>query len=183
VTVSATDNLVHLPFADRIEYGSPYPEGIAVGHLDAVGDASGGSVVGSMQADGGFLYRLELLNATKSTTTTAIAHYITAHRWATDRSGLGAQAFDLNGIAEQFITSTFSAYSLRDVDYQQLRRFPMGRTDRVLTQVLTSFTFEGNENTTVYDIDWMFTSWPTTALYRPGFLASFWESPFVPTFL
>jgi len=182
MTVAGTGTLVHLPFPDRPEYGSPYPEGIAVGHIDITGDASGGAITSALSAEGRFLYRLELLNATKGTAIANIANYITAHRWATERSGLGAQAFDLNWIPSKVDGAAFSVYRPESQDLEMIRRFPIGRTDRVDLQVITSFFWQTNEDLILYDVDWVFTYWPSTALYRPGFLASFWESPFIPTF-
>jgi len=182
MAISDTETLIHLPFADRPQYASPYPEGIAVGHHAITGDATGGAVAAALQADGGFLYRLELLTATTSTITANLANFLTAHRWASDRAGVGTSAFSLNWSATQIVPGSFSVFEPTIEALKMIRRFAMGRTDRVELQVLASFNWATNVDTTVYDIVWAFTYWPTTALYRPGFLASFYESPFVPTF-
>ncbi len=182
MSVQETDGLVFLPFSERQRYGDAHPIGIAVGHMDMVGDASGGVVSASLLADAGFLFRLELIQATRNVTTAAPMDLIVSHRWATDRSGLGATAFDMNWILEQRSTATFtfSTFSPSPADLQMIRRFPLGRTDNTTLQFVVSFNV-ANVDTVIHDFDVVLSYWRAEALFRPGFLASFWESPFVPT--
>jgi len=182
MSVSTTGTLVHLPFADRAAYGSPYPEGLAVEQMTVTGDATGGIVTTALQADGGFLYRLEMLSATKGSLVSNEASYILAHRMLTDRSGGALGSFNRNWVPDRRPGTSFSTYNPAPSDLAMLRRLPAGRTDRVSLQVLANFNWLTNEDTIVYDVAWIFTYWPVESLYRPGFLASFWESPFVPTF-
>ena len=181
MAIATTGELLRLPFANRPDFGNPYPEGIAVGHIDITGDASGGGLSASFLSDGGFLFRLELVQATKSGAQETTFDYITAHRWATDRSGFGATAFDLNWIFERSVTgiNAFQTYRPFLQDLQMLKRFPMGRTDDAALQFV--FLIEtSNVDAIVYDFDLVCSYWRKEALYRPGFLQAFWSEPIVP---
>lgn len=184
MSIAATGEIIHLPFGERPAYGSPYPEGIAVGHIDQVGDASGNPITATFLADGGFLYRLELTQATRGGVDTTDWDYITSHRWATDKSGLGATAFDLNWVAAQQSQglSSFTSHTPRVQDLAAIRRFPMGRTDKVALQTLLSWTAE-NTDTILYDFDVVLTYWRKESLSMPGFLSAFYEAPAAPTLL
>lgn len=181
MAVNNNTSVVLLPFSVRPGFGSPYPLGVAVGHIDVTGDLSGGAAGGTLLAPGGFLYRLELLNSTMGFSGSAVdMSFITSHRWATDRSGRGIAAFDLNWHAETENKSGFLVATPRPSDYQMIRRFPMGRTDNVAAQVLSAITWITNIDTALYDFDWVFTYWRKEATYLPGFMAAFLEAPFVP---
>jgi len=178
VAVSVSSGIVHFPSTVLPGFGAPNPEGLAVGHVDATGDLSGGLTSMSLLADGGFLYRLELFNATRDNADADQASLITSHRWATDKSGLGVSAFDLNWILENVSSSqqVFGNQKLQLNDYQMIRRFPLGRTDAVAAQFIMTFLAD-NVDATVYDIDAVFSYWPKTAMFRAGFLQSFNEFP------
>jgi len=182
VSIADSGQIIHLPFTDRPQYADPHPEGIAVGHIDSTGDASGGTLTQTFLADGGFLYRLELLQATRDSDTSSEMNYITSHQWATDRSGLGVGAFNLNWVMENHrdAQGAFVQWAPRLVDLTMIRRVPLGRTDDVLQQILLSAA-ASNQDTSIYDLDVVLTYWRKESLSRPGFLASFWESPFVPS--
>ncbi len=181
MSVAGTGELVRLAFTDRPRYGDPHPEGIAVGHIDLTGDATGGVVGATFLSDGGFLFRLELMAATSGVNTTSVMDAITSHEWATARSGLGALAFDLNWNLEnhQSAFAGFTQFAPTEVDRQMIRRFPIGRTVDVSLQTVIQMNAI-NTNLLVYDFDIVCTYWRKEALSRPGFLASFWESPLVP---
>lgn len=183
MAIVTNTGVIHLPFGERPQYGSPYPEGIAVAHADVTGDASGGAVTVAILADGGFLYRLELMNATRSDVANVTLDVISSHRWATDKSGLGATAFDLNWLATRQAVGTFVVYTLRGEDRDRIRRFPLGRTDKVALQTIWAVTFQTNVNTIEYDVDLVLTYWPKESLAMPGFLSSFYEAPAVPPLL
>jgi len=178
VAISTTAGLVLLPFTERSNFADPHPIGLAVGHVDVTGDASGGGISASLLADGGFMFRLEMLQSTLNVTSAAAQNIILAHRWASDRSGLGATAFDMNWALDQRIdaVSAFSTYSPFPADLAMIRRFPLGRTDNVQSQFIVSWN-STNQDTLLYDFDAVFTYWRTEALYRPGFLSSFYEAP------
>ncbi len=181
MAIAATGGLVHLPFADRQIFGSPYPQGIAVGHIDITGDVSGGGISATFLADTGFLYRLEVFQSTRGNESADKASYASAHRWATDRSGRGLAAFDLNWVCDQTIGDSFSVYKPFPVDLEMLRRFPMGRTANDPDgQIIWSVFYETNTDAIIFDVDLVLTYWRQEAMFRPGFLASFWEAPIVP---
>lgn len=181
MALAPTAGIVLLPFAERQRYGDAHPIGLAVGHIDQTGDASGNPLTASFLADGGFLFRLEMIQATLGSTTPVDMNFILAHRWASDRSGFGDTAFDMNWVLEERVSASgaFGAYSPAPADLQQIRRFPLGRTDNVTAQFIASFN-STNQNGLVYDYDIVMSYWRVEALYRPGFLASFFESPFIP---
>lgn len=168
-----------LPFTERQLYSSPYPVGLAVGHVDMLGDASGGNVVCSFLVDGGFLFRAELFNWAADEATVREGSFITSHRMLTDRSGLGATAFDLNWIRLGNGDGGFVVYQPRVDDFARIRRIPMGRTDDVQLQTLCAFFINTNVDTIVYDFDVIFSYWDVRSLIEPGFLQSFWEAPIV----
>jgi len=180
VAISVNTGIVHLPLGERPRYGSPYPEGIAVGHQDITGDASGGTIVNAFLADGGFLYRLELVNVTQSTANTNSVHIIQSSRWATDKSGLGAAAFDLNWHLIQVGRDGFSVYTPENQNMGMMRRMIMGRTDTVDLQTVASYHIGSNVDTVVWDMDIVLTYWRKESLSLPGFLSSFYEAPAVP---
>lgn len=182
MAIFTSSGIVLLPFADRPAFGSPYPLGMAVGHDDVTGDASGNPITVSFLADGGLLFRLEALNVTRGNVDTDAMNYLTSHRWMTDRSGLGTAAFDLNWVMETNVdaTSVFSVSTPRRKDLMALRRLPMGRTDDTVLQTLIAVTISTNTNTVVYGIDVVCSYWRKESLYRPGFLQTFWEAPEVP---
>jgi len=178
MAIGVSSGLIHIPFGERPSFGSPYPEGMAVGHIDVVGDASGDPITAVFLADGGFLYRMELCQASRTDFTSNTMSCITSHRWATDRSGLGAGAFDLTWITPRN-ESSFQLFTLRAEDLAQIRRFPMGRTDDVTLQTVFSWQSDNNTNTIAYDFDVVLTYWRVEAMFLTGFLAAFWESPLV----
>jgi len=180
VAIDATSGMVHLPFAQRPGFGTPYPEGMAVAHIDVTGDATGGAISATILADGGFLYRFELFEGTQGDINNDDWDYITSHRWAADRSGRGAGAFDLNWITRRGLGTTFSNHRSFPEDLQVIRRFPMGRTDNVALQTLFTVNVEVNRNAIDYNFNLILTYWRTEATYRPGFLQAFWEAPVVP---
>ncbi len=180
----------HLPFTERQEYGSPYPEGIAVAASDASDDASGGAHSWSMLADGGFVYRLELVNLTRGEATARSAHTITSHRWAADRIPDVATSFDLNWPLIPTLLTGFSIYAMafgsaggagaQDA-VAMSRRFPMGRLEKVTFQQLMLVTVDVNIDGITNELAVVWSYWRKEALYRPGFLASFYEAPEIPT--
>jgi len=180
LAIAASDGVVLLPFTDREPYGSPYPEGLAVSHIDVTGDASGGGITAAVLADGGFLFRVEAINATVDSETTDDLTLITVHRLLTDRSGLGQSAFSLNWHMTQQKLQGFSVWGLHG-DRPALVRLPIGRTDIVSLQTIFTWVMETNVDGDIYDFDLIMTYWRVTSLYRPGMLHSFWESPIVPT--
>jgi len=182
VSIGISGGLIHLPFGERPGYGSPYPEGIAVGHIDQTGDATGNPITATFLDDGHFLHRLELAQYTEGQLAGTRGSLITAHRWASDRSGLGATAFDLNWLFDNINGSAanpFTQNNLTPATLDMVRRFPVGRTDDVLLQILFSF-IASNQDAIAFDFNIVTTYWRQEAMYRPGFLASFWEAPFVP---
>jgi len=182
VAIGVSSGLIHLPFGERPGYGSPYPEGIAVGHIDQEGDATGNPITATFLDDGHFMHRLELAQYTEGQEAGTRGSMITAHRWASDRSGLGATAFDLNWLMEVISGSTANPFTQNNLEPSALamvRRFPIGRTDNVDLQILISI-IASNQNTIAFDFNVVTTYWRQEALYRPGFLQSFWEAPFVP---
>jgi len=181
MAIALTTGVVHLPFGQRPGFGDPYPEGIAVAQRTIIGDATGGTVSLSVLTDGGFLYRVERAGLAKGDAVATTLDVISVHRWATARSGLGDFAFDLNWILPPLATGTFSAFGFTNEDWLQLRRFPMGRTERAAAaQQLFFFSHSSNVNTITYEFDLIMAYWSVSAAYRPGFLESFWEAPPVP---
>jgi len=181
VAVSVSSGLERLSFADRPQYSSPYPLGIAVGRAAVTGDASGGGVTMTLLSDGGFLFRLELLSLVRGDVTSTTQNIITSHRWAGDRSPAASPTdFDLNWHLTRVAQGGFSV-SRANVDVMSMiRRFPMGRTDNVALQVILSASDAVNTDTVTYEFHAICTYWRKEALQRPGFLASYYEAPEVP---
>ena len=193
MALSPNGQIIHLPFGERPQFGTPYPDGIAVGHINQTGDASGGKLTMTFLADGGFVYRFEGINMSRGTSVIEEADLITAHGWATAKSGLGTSAFDLNWILSMSLASSFAVYSLgggraqsssnpagNPTDYQQLHRLPMGRTDKVaVAQTLARVQLD-NITTVTHELSMWCTYWRVESLYLPGFLSSFYEAPEVP---
>lgn len=151
---------------------------MAVGHIDQTADASGGTITASFLAQDQFLYRLELFNVTQSVVTANALSFSTVHEWATAQSGFGALAFTLNWqVTPQRGGNGFSVYQFGDDVMRQIRRFPIGSVTPGAGQFVSVVTVEDNTDTVVWDFDIVFSYWPKTALYLPGFLSSFFEAP------
>lgn len=177
MALTPSTTLVHLPLGEREDYGSPYPAGLAVGHIDQIGDASGGAITASFLALDQFLYRLELMNVTKDDEGANDVDVITVHEWATAASGFGDFAFSLNWNLTQTSRGGFSVYQLRPEDLSQIRRFPIGSVTPEAGQFVAVIRSEDNTLADVWDYDVVFSYWPKTALFLPGFLSSFFEAP------
>lgn len=173
--------VVHLPFGERPAYGSPYPEGLAVAHIDVTGDASAGGITGIVQADRGFLYRLELMNVTKDDEVGNSVSVISSSNYLTDRSGLGTAAFDLNWQTIRVNNQGFQLFQLESTVWRQIRKQIIGRTDAGSLQTIWTFVIETNTLADVWDMDLIFTYWRKESLAQPGFLSSFLEAPVVPS--
>jgi len=180
MAVAGSTGMEHLSFAERPGYGDPHPEGIAVAHAALTGDATGGTVGMTFLADGGFLYRLELANSTQGDATTSQVHAISSHDWATAKSPAPPGAFNLNWVFQQRLADIFRVHTLDFTDYQQIRRFPIGRTQNVQLQTVFQMTNDDNTDTIIYEFDLVMSYWRKEAWYRPGFLSSFYDSPFIP---
>jgi len=194
MAIAATSGVVHLPFGERPQYGQPYPEGIAVAHIDQTGDASGGAFSMTILADAGFLYRFEGMQMARGVSTVIIVDYITSHRWASDKSGRGNSAFDLNWICAVDNATGFAVYKPGGArgtavstggnnDLAMIRRLPMGRLDNVLLQQLFTMNLSANTNTITHELSLWFTYWSKQSVYLPGFLSAFYEAPAVPPIL
>ena len=179
MAIAGSSGILRMQFGERPGFGNPQPEGIAVAHGEITGDASGGGVSFTFLSDGGFLYRLEVCQSTRGSTTNSLMSIIASSRWATERSGLGAGAFDLNWILLRTGGTGFAMHRIRTDDLIQIRRFPLGRTDQVSLQVMFTFLDSINTNNEDYEFDLVFSYWRTEAMYRPGFLQAFWEAPLV----
>jgi len=177
VALTPSTTLVHLPFAQRVEYGQPYPEGIAVGHIDQTGDVSGDPITASFLAQDQFLYRLELVQSTHNSEATSDTSVQLIAGWANEQSGFGTGAFSLNWQMPVKNGGGFAAHSLASGDLLAARRFPLGDVRPGAGQFIAVITSADNINANVFDYDVVFSYWPKTALYLPGFLSSFWEAP------
>lgn len=177
MSIAASTTLVHLPFAERQAYGSPYPIGMAVGHIDQATDATGGTYTASCLAQDQFLYRLEVLNVTKDDEIAQDVSCQTIHEWATAQSGAGALAFTLDWQLQRDASQNFTLFTLPTRSYQQIRRFPIGSVTPDAGQFVSVVFVQSNVDAEVWDFDWVFSYWPKTALYLPGFLSSFFEAP------
>lgn len=189
MAVASVLGVEHLPSTTRAQYGGAYAEGMAVAASQPTGDATGGDVTFTVNADGGFLYRLELLQLTRGATAALTAHMVTAHRWAAERAPVSVVSFDLNWFLAQQSAAGFSVFmpyggpdSGLQGDYmRQIRRFPMGSIRSVGTQILINLTLlNGNVDTITHEFAAVFTYWKKEALYRPGFLEAFHEAPVSP---
>lgn len=177
MAIVANGFLTRLAFADREQYASPYPIGLAVAHVDVTGDATGGGITVLIEADGGFLYRPEIINATRSDVGVGELNIIVSSRILTDRSGLGPGAFDLNWHLQSLGQGGFSVYTPFPNDMQMIRRQIIGRTDTRSLQTIFTFNTGTNTNLVVHDFDLICSYWETTSLVTPGFLQAFYESP------
>lgn len=178
MAITPSTTMVHLPLAPREAYGSPYPEGVAVGHIDAVGDATGGSVTASFLAQDQFLYRLEVVNATQAATeATNDASLALLSSWATRASGDGAGAYTLNWQMTQNKGQNFAVFVPTLESIPWMRRQILGDIIPGAGQFVAVITLDANTDTIVYDFDIMCSYWPKTALYLPGFLSAFYEAP------
>lgn len=185
MAIATSSGLVHLPFGERPQYGQPYPEGQAVGFISQDGDATGGSISMTMLADGGFLYRLELLQLVIGQAADRVVFAITSHRWATDKSGLGATAFDLDWGMPGHLVGSFAVHSMAAQEdgfdvMNQIKRFPLGRLDDVSLQTILNVTNTVNVDSITNELRVVCSYWSKQATYLPGFLSSFYEAPAVP---
>lgn len=189
MALAVSTGILHIPFGERPQYGSPYPEGMAVGFLNEADDASGGSHTFTFLADGGFLYRLELLNYTRGEATARVTHCITNHRWAADKVDVISTAFDLNWFLSPSLGGGFSVYNLGGgsaggqgaVDhFPMIRRVPMGQLGQDKLQTLFHLDMTVNTNGITNELSIVLTYWRKEAMFRPGFLSAFWEASEVP---
>lgn len=169
--------LQHLSFGERPQYGTPYPEGIATGHIDVTGDATGGTITASFLTLPRFLYRLELIQATKAETGATDVSFTTHHQMLTDATGFGAGAFTLNWHTVQGTVNGFAVFLPRPDSMSMIRRVPQGSIGQSDGEFICVFTSNENTNTIVWDFDVIYSYWPSTALQLPGFLSSFYEAP------
>jgi len=189
MTLATTVGVVHIPLSERPNYGQPYPEGIALAQSQVADDASGGDHTWSINADPGFLYRMELFNLTRGETATRSFHCITVHRWIGAKSPGLLAAFDLNWPMQNEASSGFGVYSIATnngtLDYmQQIRRFPMGAAlgggAPGVSVLLMNITNPDNTTGITNELSIVWTYWRKEALYLPGFLSAFYEAPAVP---
>lgn len=190
MAIDLSQPVVHLPFGDRAQYGSPYPEGIAVGHRTITGDATGGQIDLEFTAEAGFIYRLELVQLDRQASGTIVAKFTTSHRWAGDKSGLGTNPFLLQWPTRALADSARRQYTLWNVagggssPMAEIRRFPLGRLDKQPTgQILVEWNLDTNTDGVIHRFNVVFTYWRKEALSLPGFLSSFYEAPVVPSAL
>jgi len=179
MAVAVSGGVTHIPFGQAERYGSPYPEGIAAGLVTAPGDATGGTVQLIFNANGGFLYRLELLHAVRGDTTTDAVVFQSTHDWANQATPVASGGFNLSWRLVNLLATTFAVASMTNSDWDQVRRFPMGSTRDVALQALALFEWPTNTDTTVYTARMVLSYWRKEALHRQGFLQSFWEGPVV----
>lgn len=187
MAVAQTGGVVLLPFGERPQYGTPYPEGLGVSNINQVGDASGGDLTMSVLADPGTLFRLEGFNLARGVASIVNdAHIITSHGWVQDKSGLGVSSYDLNWLLEGQAAANFSVYLIQhntgDADsLAQIRRLPIGRLSGApgVAQQLMLMTID-NVDTVTHALSVWFTYWRGESLSLPGFLSSFFQSPAVP---
>lgn len=192
MSIASTLGIVHLPFGERPQYGSVYPEGLGVAHDDSPDDATGGVHSFTVLANPGFIYRLELFNYVRGEETVRVTTVISSHRWAADKSGLGNNSFDITWVAAGFSAgsgSGFSGYGLRnsaaanahDVT-DQIKRFPLGRLSGApgVAQSIFFVSMLTNTDTISNDLALVFTYWDKQALFLPGFLSAFFEAPAAP---
>lgn len=179
MAIAASGAIIRAPFARRQGYGGVEAQGMAAGHVDVTGNATGGAISASLVTDGGYLYRLELLQASIGSGSGQDVDVITSHRWLEDRTGLGLTALDLNWVTIRTIEtspSAFQIHTLPEPAMAMLRRVPIGRTDDALLSFVVSFNTT-NTDLLLYDFDAIFTYWRKESLYRPGFLEAFQGEP------
>ena len=182
MAIGVTGGLQRLRRAGRPQYGDPYPEGFAVASLSQTGDGSGGQINFAVNSDGGFLFRLEILQLVRGSGTTVDVDILTSHRWAEQMSGLGNGSLDHNWELRQDALATFSIYTLKDTDRDSIRRFPMGRTEKVSAQSILALNLT-NVTGVTHILHMVCSYWRKEALYQPGFMSTFMEAPEVPAIL
>lgn len=175
--------MTHVAFGDRPRYGSPYPEGVALGRSSVTGDLTGGNIVVSFQADGGFLYRFEAFHAEKDQVAVNedwVVLFI--HGWATEKTDFGTGAFNvLHKLGRELNTVPgILTYTMSDREQFPARRFPLGRVDSTADQLLAQLTIGTNTDGANYLAQFVCTYWRKEATYLPGFISSFYEAPVVP---
>jgi len=178
-----------LPLGERPQYGSPYPEGLAVAGDQFTGDATGGAVAWVLNADPGLLFRLEGFNLSVGNNVNMDGDVIINHRWAGDKAGIAAAVFGTNWLLERFASAAFSTYSMvmgagaGGDPIAQIRRLPMGQLTGPpgVSQLLMAVNIANNFDTIGYELFVWFTYWRRESISLPGFLSSFLESPVVPT--
>jgi len=183
VAITSAIALVHLPFVERERYGDPYPAGLAVGHVDVTGDASGGNITANFTSQAGFLYRLELLHALVFQNSSTAMQYITSHIWLTEASGQGAAAFDLRWFTAVSNRTTppitLTVHTPQGPDRDMLVRLPLGHINGGAAQTIVNIQVD-NQNTIVHDFNVLMSYWRKEALHRPGFWTAFWAAPVAP---
>jgi len=161
-------------------FASPNPEGVAMCHIDIVGDGSGGQISGGIVSSGQFLYRLELFQIRANALSSDEVELFTLHDWATQSLGFGANSFDQLWHLERDSLAAFVTYALFERDFNMVHRFPLGSTQKVGVTNILFFQDISNIDLRVYDVNAVFTYWRKEALALPGFLQSFYDAPFVP---
>ena len=178
MSVADTSEIIRLPTPERPGYGDPYPDGFAVGVTSVTGDASGGSATLALQSQGGFLYRLEMLNIIVGDTVSVSSDLVTVHSWAADQSGLGSLAFQLNFVFDTNRNGNgFHEKELSPNDLAMVRRFPIGLARQSALTTVLQLNIQTNTNTITYQLEAAFAFWRNESLHRPGFLEAFWEAP------
>jgi len=180
MAIIASETITRFPFAQLPEYAGPNPEGMAVCHIDVTGDATGGAISGGIVSTGSFLYRLELFQITRGDSFVDDVDVVSIHQWATEKSRFPDQSFSLNWHLLQRIALGFGLFTLPLVDYQMIRRFPLGATREIGALNVLFYQNLDNIDTILYDIDAVFTYWRKEALLLPGFLQAYYETPFIP---
>jgi len=193
VALATSVGVEHLALGERPQYGMPYPEGIAVAASAVADDASGGAHSFTINADPGFLYRLELLNLTRGEATIRNIDAITVHGWAEAKAGFGGSSFDLNWPMKASVLGTFTVYQLMagpDTGANgaelvpMIKRFPMGAAlgggAPGVSVILMQVNIVQNTTGITNELAVVWTYWRKESLYLPGFLSAFYESPAVP---
>ncbi len=179
--------VVHMPTGDRPQYGSPYPEGIAVAHRSSVGDATAGLFSFNIFADPGFLYRLEFVSLQRGSSVVVKPFCTVSYDSFQERSGEPAGAWDVSfqmegdnvvavGIA--FVTYILGTTFEGANPLPMMKRLWMGRTDKTVHQMMQIGL--DNVDLITLDVNVAWTYWRKEALFKPGFLSSFHEAPAVP---
>lgn len=168
-------NMVHRTFTRPIRYGDVAPEGLALGHASFAGDASGGGITIQFNVSGGRLYRAEVVMGRIPTPDIAEDwKIITSHEWATQASGFGTGAFDIDWQLTRDVSAPFIRYNMIRDNYSMLRRFPIGRTDVPTSITIALVTIPTNTNLREYDFDFVCTYWSKRSTVFPGFLQAYW---------
>lgn len=143
------------------------------------GDGSGGTIGVAIDASGGFLYRVEMMQVVKGDSVASVTDFITAQRNLSDPAGAAALA-QLNWVMLEEVGPTFRVHVPSASTLGMLRRTPLGRTDRVDGQILVTMTNDTNTNAITYEFTLICTYWRVQATSRPGWLQAFHEAPPVP---